>query len=243
MTLIPNGQLVGRGSRDPPLRPRLQRSAPRVDGRMGCVAVDVRRGGGAEARCRKRSRGMATEINAPRGRPGGDVTAMGGVSVAHRHERRPGTAAAIGAQRGRPCGMCRHRQVSGRGSGGPPPRRMSALRAGSCGGTSLRTSGGEGGARPVAANNAAGLPRRTSPCANGRAGVSPQTIGEGRGSGGLSLRRSAPRANGRGGMSLRRPREGRSDSHPARKAAWVRMSLRTGTGVGQLTWPRDGQGD
>ena len=94
--------------------------------------------------------------------------------------------------------MCRHGQVSGRRSGGPPPRQMSALRADSCGGTSLRTSDGEGGARPVAADNAAGRPRQTSPRADGRAGVSPGASGK----------------EGRGGAEARRC----GDQRPARTA-------------------------
>ena len=42
-------------------RPR--RSAPRADGRAGCVAADVRQEAGVEARCRKRSRGTAVKIS------------------------------------------------------------------------------------------------------------------------------------------------------------------------------------
>ena len=118
--------------------------------------------------------------------------------------------------------MCRHGQAAGRGSGGPPPRRMSAPRADSCGGTSPWTCGGEGGARSVAADDAATRPWQTSTHVDGRAGVSPRTSGEeGRGSGIPSLRRLAPRANGRGRMSLRRPRDSRSNCRPARTAARV----------------------
>ena len=215
MTLIPHGQSAGRGSGGPPPRPRPRRSAPRADGCVRRVAVNVRRGGRAEACCRSHSRRMTTEISIPRNRPGGDVTAMEGVSVDRCHGQRCRTAAAVGAQRGRPCGMCRHGQATGRGSEGPPPRRMSALRADSCGGTSLRTSDGEGGARPVAADNAAGRPRQTSPRADGRAGVPLGASGkEGRGGGGPSLRRSAPRAHGHRRMSLQSPWEGHSDRFP-----------------------------
>ena len=61
------------------------------------------------------------------------------------------TATTIGAQRGRPCGTCRCGRAAGRGSGGPSPRRTSAPRADSRGGTSPRTSSGEGEQRSAAA--------------------------------------------------------------------------------------------
>ena len=51
MTLIHHGQSAGRGGGDPPPRPQPRRLAPCADGCAGYVAVDVRRGGGAEVRC------------------------------------------------------------------------------------------------------------------------------------------------------------------------------------------------
>ena len=53
-----------------------QKSVSRTNGRTGYVAAaDVWRGEGAEPRCRKCSRGAVTEISAPHGQQGGDVTA------------------------------------------------------------------------------------------------------------------------------------------------------------------------
>ena len=82
-------------------------------------------------------------------------------------------------------GVCCRGHATGRGIGGPPPRRTSAPRADSRGAASPRTSSGrEGGARLVAADNGAGRPLQTPPCACNKPGVSPRTSGgEGRGSG------------------------------------------------------------
>ena len=100
----------------------------------------------------------------------------GGAEVRHYEHGRE-TAAEISAPRGRSCGVCRRGRAAGRGSGGPLPHTQPrdgrgderpARTAG--GGTSARTSDGEGAAWPAAADAAAGRPRRSAPRAVGRAG-------------------------------------------------------------------------